>query len=814
MTVASNSAISAQAESPSPPDSSTTTTVTIATASSGSGPSSIVGSANSGDGAVGELAGGGGGGGGSSRGVVATGGGSMILPAHQGYSTSSSEPKLQTRLPASAEESPDHHGSTLYNPHDHHHQQQQQQPHDNRPMQQVYEGRYSQGRYSVAIKLLVSNNVAGSIIGRQGQAISDLQSRSMTRIKLSQSGDYFPGTHDRVCLVQGEPGNIKTALRMLLERMRLLQEQESSQQGSAPAGSSTRQAQTKQTSTGGGGDTADDGNEAFHPPPAPSSSNFVVRLLVPSSSCGMIIGKAGSNIKFLEESTGVVSVRLSPKDQHQGATPSPETAVVGSQHISTSAPAASSERALTITGHTLESCLQCTFMVFEGMISHPDVSRYLNMTTSYVRKTRGTNAPAVTPAAQPCAELLSGVTASGGFGDAPAMMLTQHAPGTTMIQPAISPSATAAATSQDPLRQPHPYQQQHHRQPHQANSQNKTSVAVSPNSNVASGSTAAASASSYGGNSLPDPAPASSKVVTPNRVLSLSEIEENDTQQKQEASSASFEYKPSSTTLSPAEAAFAPGLLPPAFPLPGASNPDTSPGSYNFPGATMDGREGSHRVTPAAVSHSGSSPDLFAPQLPSDPQSLQFPASHEVAADSNLADNNSRPSPQMATTSAAGSTPAAPNHSYLIPVAPTCLGPNAFQAQIAVPDSMIGSILGRAGRTLTELQHMSGTRIWISQRGEFIPGTRNRVVTVRGPTAQSVWQTQMFIGQRIVLPPTAAPTAPTAAATSSTATTAAPAANSLSTTPTTTTTTTTTGASSQSQSQQTPSAQPPPASTS
>ncbi len=47
---------------------------------------------------------------------------------------------------------------------------------------------------------------------------------------------------------------------------------------------------------------------------------------------------------------------------------------------------------------------------------------------------------------------------------------------------------------------------------------------------------------------------------------------------------------------------------------------------------------------------------------------------------------------------------------------------------MAIPDNLIGSILGRGGRTLTELQALSDTRIRITQRGEYLPGTKSRVV--------------------------------------------------------------------------------------
>merc|ERR1712232_74167 len=47
--------------------------------------------------------------------------------------------------------------------------------------------------------------------------------------------------------------------------------------------------------------------------------------------------------------------------------------------------------------------------------------------------------------------------------------------------------------------------------------------------------------------------------------------------------------------------------------------------------------------------------------------------------------------------------------------------PPGFAAQITIADNLIGSILGRGGRTLNELQVLSNTRIRISQRGEYVP---------------------------------------------------------------------------------------------
>jgi hypothetical protein len=89
------------------------------------------------------------------------------------------------------------------------------------------------------------------------------------------------------------------------------------------------------------------------------------------------------------------------------------------------------------------------------------------------------------------------------------------------------------------------------------------------------------------------------------------------------------------------------------------------------------------------------------------------------------------------------------------PHVPIHTAPNCFMAQVLVPEPMVGSVLGRQGSALAELQMLTGTLIRVSQRGEYMPGTRSRIVTLRGPTAQSVWQAQFMMGQRMVLPSTA-----------------------------------------------------------
>ena len=68
--------------------------------------------------------------------------------------------------------------------------------------------------------------------------------------------------------------------------------------------------------------------------------------------------------------------------------------------------------------------------------------------------------------------------------------------------------------------------------------------------------------------------------------------------------------------------------------------------------------------------------------------------------------------------------------------------------EVEVPETLVGAILGKGGKTLVEFQNYSGAKIQISKKGEYIPGTRNRKVTITGsPTAA---QTAHFlVAQRI-----------------------------------------------------------------
>ena len=62
----------------------------------------------------------------------------------------------------------------------------------------------------------MSNAAAGSIIGKQGANITELQNKSAARLQLSRSSEFFPGTRDRVLICSGSVDQVVAALKLVI----------------------------------------------------------------------------------------------------------------------------------------------------------------------------------------------------------------------------------------------------------------------------------------------------------------------------------------------------------------------------------------------------------------------------------------------------------------------------------------------------------------------------------------------------------------------------------------------------------------------
>lgn len=69
------------------------------------------------------------------------------------------------------------------------------------------------------IRFLVSNPLAGAVIGKGGSTINDFQSQSGARIQLSRSHEFFPGTTDRIIMIAGTIDEILRAVDLVIDKL-------------------------------------------------------------------------------------------------------------------------------------------------------------------------------------------------------------------------------------------------------------------------------------------------------------------------------------------------------------------------------------------------------------------------------------------------------------------------------------------------------------------------------------------------------------------------------------------------------------------
>ena len=364
---------------------------------------------------------------------------------------------------------------------------------------------------------------------------------------MSQGGDYYPGTSDRVCLIQGALSNVEVAVEMVMAKLydiHRLQHIEAS--------ATTRSGTVYNQS----------GNDSIFSTDAP----FTVRILLPASSCGMIIGHGGSNIKLLKEKSHVSYVQLSPYTAE---------VLIGASALSTS------ERIMTILGPTFESCVTCIQVILNGLSQHPEICRYMNMTTSYSKV------------------VLSAFQASYQTYQIPALM-----------------------------SQPQLY------------------------------------------SSSPPFMPVDQCGIGQDQAIGF------------------HQYSDSSIMSSSPQARAHATMQP------------TSPPQF-WSDASSGGTPGSSGM-PSIAELTGSFQERVS--LSDPPQHLPPPASE-------------------------------------------------FSTQMEAPDNMVGSILGRGGKVLNRIQSRTQTRIRLSQRGDFVPGTNNRIVTITGTTSESVEHAMSLINERLASSP-------------------------------------------------------------
>ncbi|XP_076268725.1 RNA-binding protein Nova-1-like protein passilla isoform X2 [Rhynchophorus ferrugineus] len=465
-------------------------------------------------------------------------------------------------------------------------------------------------------KVLVPSVAAGAIIGKGGETIAQLQKETGARVKMSKSHDFYPGTTERVCLITGNIDAILVVLDFIMDKIK---EKPDLTKPVIEAGDSKlTQERDKQ-----------------------------VKILVPNSTAGMIIGKAGNYIKQIKEESGsYVQISQKAKD-------------VSLQ-----------ERCITVIGEKDQNKRACT-MILSKVAEDPQSGTCLNVSYADVTGPVANYNPTGSPFAQQ--------SPTGGAFSASTASLNSTLSAAT-VQPGLVFNGPGAA-------------------------------GLSLNLNLtAPGQSLGAFTSQF-----------------------LEHI-------KMQLRSAGM-GDPSITEICSALAVLAKyGIL--GLGIGGAHTGALSMSSYlsvmdqagaNPANAGVFGAIGQVNIGECLGTNSPTPRTrLESFESPFDPFRHQASA---ATAPVSLNNNSFGLGTNQVTVLSKSPTPAE-------------LNGQKESKNVEIAEVIVGAILGPGGRSLVEIQQLSGANIQISKKGIFAPGTRNRIVTITG-NQQSITSAQYLIEQRI-----------------------------------------------------------------
>ncbi|XP_013190955.1 RNA-binding protein Pasilla isoform X3 [Amyelois transitella] len=452
-------------------------------------------------------------------------------------------------------------------------------------------------------KVLVPSMVAGAIIGKGGETIAQLQKETGARVKMSKSHDFYPGTTERACLITGSVEGIMVVLDFIMEKIKEKPELVKP----FPEGVDTKM---------------------------PQDRDKQVKILVPNSTAGMIIGKGGNYIKQIKEQSGSY-VQISQKAKELSL----------------------QERCITVVGEKENNKKACV-MILQKVVDDPQSGSCPNVSYADVAGPVANYNPTGSPYAVPATEVTEGHALGGSVGSVGSVLVNGAAGG------ALGALALSLSLAPPGSHQPAPLTQ--HTLDH-------IKVALRQ-AGYSEGGVAEISAAL--------------SLLVKHGVLGLS--------------------------------------LPAALPAPSLS-------AAYFPEAPVFGPIGQVGLgvgvggVGGVGGGRGGALERFT----------------EVSFDAL------RP-PAVAPISLSTGVAGFPSAGLL----PLSKSPTPADAQpkdsknVEIAEVIVGAILGPGGRSLVEIQQMSGASIQISKKGTFAPGTRNRIVTISGsPTAIS--NAQYLIEQKI-----------------------------------------------------------------
>jgi len=574
------------------------------------------------------------------------------------------------------------------------------------------------GDGSYHLKMLVPSVAAGAIIGKGGETIAEIQKSVGARVKMSKPNDFYPGTNERVCLITGSLDAIATIVNFLNTKIK-----EKPDPNAKPA--------------------IDFDNKIA------AERERQMKVIVPNSTAGMIIGKGGSFIKHLKEQSGAF-IQLSQKSKE---TPLPERVitVIGDDD--------NLRVALNLILQKVSedpqsgSCLNISYKITNGPVANPNPtgSPFANGVdpctgeVNGMKENEGYALPLVgggtlslklnfnphlqADDARVMTQYLGHINAClkiKGYNDKVADEITKgfgvlSLHGVLQVDMMIPQIGAAIMTdSQIPppsfpiidamQAMPPPAS------PDQASPQHLMLGPPLPGANPMTGTP------------LPpaqQPPPPENNVITDSLRANMG--------------------LPPPPPTPPNQGPFGPtGLIPGAGPPPqqqeGAPGP---PIDLQSPFKRPNGPTEFNGLLP--VNHNSFGLATAGNPLPSLTQAQAQDA--VVGGHFALAQQQTVPATVTAVQPRPGQHMAPP------PLPLTATSPPANESinkiDIEVSESLVGAVIGQGGQSIVEIQQCSGTNIQISKKGNYSPGTRNRVVTITGPQ-KCLNAAQFMINQKVV----------------------------------------------------------------
>ncbi|KAI6189819.1 hypothetical protein M3Y97_00049900 [Aphelenchoides bicaudatus] len=145
----------------------------------------------------------------------------------------------------------------------------------------------------VQVKILIPSGAVGALIGKGGESMRALKNDSGCRVQMSKNQELFQNTNERICMVKGKVTNSMMVMKAIIEKIQEKIE-----------------------------------------PNAPSDQFDLkgidrckeMKIVVPNTSAGMVIGKSGASIKEIRESTGA-NIQVYPKAGSEEAKQSMERVI-------------------------------------------------------------------------------------------------------------------------------------------------------------------------------------------------------------------------------------------------------------------------------------------------------------------------------------------------------------------------------------------------------------------------------------------------------------------------------------------------------